>query len=153
MIVMALLAMQAADALPAFPGPGRICMRETSFDLREGESAKMTQGGMHGASFDISTSGGTIAYTENEIFSQPEGGAPVTLASGVQVARYRVKGRPRYLYVARTSFSGDGVRPIAWISGSALKGDRRDLAILERVRTGPVDFGSCTRRYVYGVVE
>ncbi|HYI49294.1 MAG TPA: hypothetical protein VEX35_12605 [Allosphingosinicella sp.] len=130
-------------------GPGRLCFRDSSLDLLEGEAVQLTAG-VHGVRLEISGPAGRFTYSENEMFAEPRtAGEPVSVRAGLRVARHRRQGATSYLFHGPIAAYRDGkTRPVVWIGGEALAGGAADLAILARVRTGPPD--GCMRRYDYG---
>lgn len=130
-------------------GPGRLCLRDSSLDLLEGETVRVTAGGLHGLRLEISGPAGRFTYAENEIFAEPRtAGEPVAVRAGLRVARHRQQGVSYLFYGPIAAYRDGEARPVVWVGGEALAGGPADLAILARVRTGPPD--GCMRRYDYG---
>lgn len=136
-------------------GPGRLCLRDSSLDLLEGETIGVAETGLHGMKVEISGPAGRFTYAENESLTEPAtSDEPVEVRSGLRVTRHRRQGGIGYLFYGLIGSRHDGrARPVVWVEGEALVGGPADLAILSRVRTGPVDSNGCMLRYDYGFYD
>lgn len=147
--------------LAAIAGAGAenlVCAEQTSYALAPGEKLESAAGGIHIGTLEIATPRGVLVIQDGNHWADPgKFDEEVILKSGVRIMGSRDgRGKPRYAVFGRLdgrSWGGDigtSERLVAWVEGSALRGNSMDDSILERIRTVPFPSDQCTCRLDYG---
>ena len=131
-------------------GPARVCMVQSSIDLKSGETAYLDYMGIHYASIRVVGRRGEYLIREGNNLLGPSRRAPIlTDDRGRKLVQAGSRGKPGYwIYARLRDWDGD-LRPMVSVSGkpfTRVGGDR----ILERITVHPGDPPGCGRRYLYG---
>lgn len=149
---LVLLTCSAANAEPLktpVVGPQRLCFKYSTFNLLVGERVADFSGGFERMSITIEGPAGRYEIAESEIFVPlARVGRLVLSHNSTHVYRARTW-KPGYAIYGRTHFSPDQDLLVIWLSGSALKGSRKDAAIYSRFDVGPIDIAKCGSGFTY----
>ena len=156
MLVELLVLAASSSAEP----PKMLCAEQTAFILAGNEKLRSVNLGIHIGTAKIDTSRGELIISDGNAWAEPRSvDEELSLQSGVRMVKARSRGssdRIAYAVYGRLDGKdwGDGIsekeRVVAWIRGSALRGDQRDDSILERFRVVPFDSSKCTFHMNYG---
>jgi len=136
------------------------CAEQTAFILAPGEQLRSVAPGIHIGTASVDTPRGSLIIRDGHHWAEPKSiDEDILLQSGVRIVKATMRGSsegPTYAVYGRLDGRhwGDRIssdeRVVAWISGRALQGNRRDDTILERIRVFPLDSLKCTFRLNYG---
>ncbi|WP_448661817.1 hypothetical protein ACG3SL_14195 [Sphingomonas sp. CJ20] len=131
-------------------GPARICLQDIAIDLDTGETATLQYAGIHAATLRVDGAAGELVLRHGNHWANRRRGALVVDRGGWSILRSRGKALGRYVLWAVPEYSGGEREPVLWLDGTMLKGDRRDLPILNRITFHSPTPANCARRYAYG---
>ena len=131
-------------------GPATICTGALKIELDQGERVYLEYSGIHNLRLDLVGSFGTLKLSEGNAWASPRMRNGLVFKSP-DFKFYDVGDEREFRYLAygRSEFTDDGYRPIVWIDGDALRGNRSDRRLLARLK--PYNDGDvCNVTYAYG---
>jgi hypothetical protein len=129
-------------------GPARVCLRQTSVDLLDGEKAYLEYLGIHWGGIRVVGPHGEYRIREGNAWARPRSGVlRLSDDRGRRIDQVERNGRLRYLLYGRIRDREDV--PMVWVEGAPLQrtgGDR----IIDRITIFADDPPGCRRRFLYG---
>jgi len=135
-------------------GPATVCLRELVIRPKAGQSVQLAYSGIHHGALRLGLADGTsLEFTEGESFrdQRSAGQRQLWRQTGMELFALGLSAEgPRYQMEGRGTKTRWNSTPRGFVSGPALRGDRRDRAILAGATFEPPDKVQCDRRFEYG---
>ncbi|MXO59504.1 hypothetical protein GRI89_08115 [Altererythrobacter salegens] len=127
-------------------GPQLVCFKYNTFSLNNGERLTEVPGSSEEISVLVASSKSELRIAEGEVWADTKKDKQRILQRG-KTSVYRIVSEPRYAIYDPLDYETNKL--LIWLSGSALKGNDEDNAIVSRFKIEDAERVECQHQFTY----